>query len=68
MLIGSRYVKNTLHVPLAASNVYEQQLQMHRFIDGYYRAPVAVNDLGLASYHNPWPVLDLGGLGPKRRG
>jgi hypothetical protein len=36
---------------------------MHRFIDGFYRGPVAVNDLGLASYHNPYPVLDLGGLG-----
>ena len=36
---------------------------MHRFIDGYYRGPVAVNDLGLSSYHNPYPVLDLGGLG-----
>ncbi|MBB5058679.1 hypothetical protein HDF16_003393 [Granulicella aggregans] len=63
LLVGARYVNSTAHVPQASNNVYEQQLQMHRFIDGYYRAPVAVNDLGLVSYHNPYPVLDLGGLG-----
>lgn len=63
LLVGARYVDSTAKVPKAANNVYEQQLQMHRFIDGYYRGPVAVNDLGLASYHNPYRVLDLGGLG-----
>ncbi|WP_263373012.1 hypothetical protein [Granulicella aggregans] len=66
LLVGARYVNSTAQVPRAANNVYEQQLQMHRFIDGYYRAPVAVNDLGLASYHNPYPVLDLGGLGSEQ--
>jgi hypothetical protein len=63
LLVGARYVNSTAKVPQAANNVYEQQLQMHRFIDDFYRAPVAVNDLGLVSYHNPYPVLDLGGLG-----
>lgn len=66
LLVGARYVNSTAQVPEAANNVYEQQLQMHRFIDGFYRGPVAVNDLGLASYHNPYPVLDLGGLGSEK--
>jgi hypothetical protein len=35
---------------------------MHRFVNDFYKAPVAVNDLGLVSYHNPNFVLDLGGL------
>ncbi|MGD0901877.1 MAG: hypothetical protein ABR924_02945 [Terracidiphilus sp.] len=56
------YIGETWKVPLAANNIYEQQLQMHRFVNDFYRAPVAVNDLGLVSYHNPNFVLDLGGL------
>jgi hypothetical protein len=63
LLFGGRYWLMTLRVPLAANNIYEQQLQMHRFIDGFYKAPVAINDLGLSSYRNPYPILDLGGLG-----
>lgn len=49
--------------PFAARNVYEQQYQMRRFAQDFYRAPVAVNDLGLVSYGNPAYVLDLWGLG-----
>lgn len=52
-----------LTTPLAASNVYHQQYQMHRFITEIYRQPVAVNDLGWASYRNNDYVLDLWGLG-----
>jgi hypothetical protein len=66
LLVGARYLHSTAQVPEAANNVYEQQLQMHRFIMDFYRGPVAVNDLGLASYHNPYPVLDLGGLGSEQ--
>ncbi|MGO9778134.1 MAG: hypothetical protein ACLQGT_01760 [Terracidiphilus sp.] len=58
----SPYILSTWHVPLASNNIYEQQYQMHRFVNDFYRAPVAVNDLGLVSYHNPNFVLDLGGL------
>ena len=60
--ICSRYIRSTWLVPFYANNIYEQQFQMHRFVNDYYRAPVAVNDLGLVSYHNPNFVLDLGGL------
>jgi hypothetical protein len=60
--ICSRYIRSTWLVPFYANNIYEQQFQMHRFVNDYYRAPVAVNDLGLVSYRNPNFVLDLGGL------
>jgi hypothetical protein len=63
MLICSHYLLSIWTVPIAANNIYEQQFQMHRFVNDYYRGPVAVNDLGLVSYHNPNFVLDLGGLG-----
>ena len=66
LIIGSRYWQGTVKVPIASNNIYEQQFQMHRFIDGFYRGPVAINDLGLSSYHNPYPVLDLGGLGSEQ--
>lgn len=49
--------------PLASSNIYLQQYQMHRLITEFYQKPVAVNDLGWTSYHNPHYVLDLWGLG-----
>ena len=66
LIFSTRYVVNTLRVPLGANNIYEQQFQMHRFVNGYWKAPVAVNDLGLVSYHNPNFVLDLGGLASER--
>jgi hypothetical protein len=62
----SPYILSTWQVPLAANNIYEQQFQMHRFVNDFYRAPVAVNDLGLVSYHNPNFVLDLGGLASEK--
>jgi hypothetical protein len=60
------YVKSTWRVPLEANNIYEQQFQMHRFVNDFYHAPVAVNDLGLVSYHNPNFVLDLAGLASEK--
>jgi hypothetical protein len=65
-LFCAPYVLSTWQVPLAANNIYEQQYQMHRFVNDFYRAPVAVNDLGLVSYHNPNFVLDLGGLASEK--
>jgi hypothetical protein len=62
----SPYILSIWQVPLAANNIYEQQFQMHRFVNDFYRAPVAVNDLGLVSYHNPNFVLDLGGLASEK--
>jgi hypothetical protein len=65
-VVGTRYLFTTSKIPAGSNNIYEQQFQMHRFIDGFYRAPVAVNDIGLVSYRNPYPVLDLGGLGSEK--
>ena len=62
-LLFIRTVTMFFLIPQAANNIYEQQYQMHRFITGFYRAPVAVNDLGWVSYDNPHYVLDLLGLG-----
>ncbi len=66
LLFGFPYLRITALVPHTSNNIYEQQLQTHRFIDGFYRGPVAVNDLGLATYHNPYPILDLDGLGSEQ--
>lgn len=52
--------------PIAASNIYRQQYQMHRFVTEFYQAPVAVNDLGYVSYANDRYVLDLWGLASPR--
>lgn len=50
-------------IPAASRNIHDQQYQMHRFATDYWRAPVAVNDLGWVSYRNDAYVLDLYGLG-----
>jgi hypothetical protein len=66
LVFGAPYCQMTRNVPLASNNIYEQQLQMHSFVDKFYKGPIAINDLGLSSYHNPYPVLDLGGLGSEK--
>lgn len=63
LLISIPYLNNTYRTPLASRNIYQQQYQMHRFAIEYWKKPVAVNDLGWVSYHNPSYVLDLWGLG-----
>lgn len=62
LTIGLPYYINFIRTPLAARNIYEQQYQMHRFVEEYANEPVAVNDIGLVSYRNPNYVLDLWGL------
>lgn len=56
------YVDVLTNCHLAASNIYQQQYQMYRFATEYYRAPVAVNDIGYVSYRNNSFVVDLWGL------
>lgn len=63
LLVVGHFFIGTAVAPFAARGNYELQYQMHRFAAEFYRAPVAVNDLGLVSYHNPYYVLDLWGLG-----
>lgn len=52
----------TLNTPLAAANIYNQQVQMAR-IAVMLGEPVAVNDLGLMSLRSGQYTLDLWGLG-----
>jgi hypothetical protein len=58
-----RFSPYLIITPLAANNIYKQQYQMRRFVFEYFKAPVAVNDLGYVSYKNDFDVLDLWGLG-----
>jgi hypothetical protein len=57
------YANVTALTPLAARDIHLQQFQMHRFVTGWWKAPVAVSDLGWVSFGNDAYVLDLGGLG-----
>lgn len=52
----------TLTVPIASSNIYNQQYLLSQFVKKFDK-PVAVNDLGLISYFSDKYVLDLWGLG-----
>jgi hypothetical protein len=65
LVLAWPYEQALWETPAAASNVYQQQYQMHRFVADFYRGPVAVNDLGSVSYRRPAGVyvLDLWGLG-----
>lgn len=50
-------------IPRAATNIYEQQIQMARFIAEFYpNACVALNDIGAVAYFVGPPILDLQGL------
>jgi len=53
----------TATAPWAAQDIWRQQWQMRRFLLEHVKAPAAVNDVGLTAYRNPYPVLDLIGLG-----
>ena len=60
------YVTTALVTPLAANDIYEQQYQMARFAQSFYKRAVAVNDLGLVAYGNTRYALDLWGLGSEQ--
>jgi hypothetical protein len=63
-LAAAPYAYALYLTPAAASNVYQQQYQMHRFLATFPGHTVAVNDLGLVSYDRPAGlyILDLWGL------
>ncbi|WP_245305512.1 hypothetical protein [Bradyrhizobium sp. LTSP857] len=60
------YATTALVTPIGASDIYEQQYQMARFAQSFYRRAVAVNDLGLVAYGNNNYALDLWGLGSEQ--
>jgi hypothetical protein len=58
-----RASKSLLRIQQATKNIYEQQYQMGRFLDRYYRGQsVAVNDIGAVNYITDIRCLDLWGL------
>ena len=59
-----QYLEAFHEVVLASNQVYRQEYQTHRFLNDFYNGNVAVNDLGLVSYHRRpgMYVLDLWGL------
>lgn len=63
LVFAASYVVPVAQTPTAARNIFEQQYQMHRFVTEFWKAPVAVNDLGWVAYRNPDYVLDMRGLG-----
>lgn len=63
LLFSLKYLDVLEKIPLAANNIYQQQYQMRRFAVDFLKEPVAVNDIGLVSFNNPYYVLDLWGLG-----
>lgn len=61
---GSLYLPHLVERTIWASrSVHLQHAQTARFVKDHWKAPVAVNDLGLVSWRNPHEVLDLWGLG-----
>ncbi len=50
------------YVPAGGAAINAQQRQMSTFAEDYWKAPIAVNDLGHVAYRNPNYVLDLWGL------
>lgn len=64
LLCDRPYILGTFMTPRGSLEVYEQQYQMHRFIQDFHHGDFAVHDLGLVSYHRPEGeyVLDIYGL------
>ncbi|SCB19430.1 hypothetical protein GA0061098_1002477 [Bradyrhizobium shewense] len=60
------YMTAAVVTPVGASDIYEQQYQMARFAQSFYRDAVGVNDLGLVAYGNTKYTLDLWGLGSEQ--
>jgi hypothetical protein len=62
-VLGVPYLRTLVLSPVSANNIYEQDRVVHRFVVEKLRGPVAVHDLGWASYHNENYVFDMLGLG-----
>jgi len=62
-LSARRGVYGLLLTPRACTNIYQQQLQMARFLGRYYPgASIAANDIGAINYFNDIHCVDLAGL------
>ncbi len=62
----SRGLKACSEIPAASQNIYEQQIQMARFLGQYYRGEaVLINDIGAVSAFSGVRIIDLFGLGTR---
>jgi hypothetical protein len=61
--LPDRAAKALVRLPQATTNIYEQQYQMGLFLKRFYGGtPVALNDIGAASYLGDIECVDLAGL------
>jgi len=52
-----------IRIPFASKNIYEQQIQMSKFIKLYYNnQSIAANDVGALNYYTDALIIDLVGL------
>lgn len=66
LFVGSRGAAALAKAPRAPINIYEQQIQMGRFVRQYYQGErVAANDIGAINYFADIHCLDLMGLGSR---
>jgi hypothetical protein len=62
--VASRGASALYYLTHATHDIYEQQVQMARFIEKYYEgSSVALNDIGAVNYYAEIHCLDLAGLG-----
>jgi hypothetical protein len=63
LLIFAGYATQFVLIPTMAGKEYQGPYQLHRFVTRFYRAPVAVDQIGYVNFENRSYVLDLSGLG-----
>jgi hypothetical protein len=63
LLIFAGYATQFALIPALAAKEYQGPYQLHRFVTRFYRAPVAVDQIGYLNFENTHYVLDLSGLG-----
>ncbi|HTM58703.1 MAG TPA: hypothetical protein VL123_09845 [Candidatus Udaeobacter sp.] len=62
--LGQRAIRSLEEAPRASANIYEQQVQMARFLERYdHGRPVALNDIGAVTWLANVRLVDLWGLG-----
>jgi len=60
---AQRGLSSLLAVPLASRDIYNQQVQMARFLQEHYPGgTVAINDIGAISYYTDLKIVDIWGL------
>ena len=63
LLIFAGYATQFFSIPALAQKEFEGPFQLHRFVTDFYRAPVAVDQIGYVNFDDSNYVLDLSGLG-----